>query len=143
MKISKPLKIIIGLLTAWVVITPLLFFGAWIFFIFSVAATQNQPSANWVPLFIFPLIALVIITSILHVIMQAFYLVHIILNKAGTDVMRAILGVGMIFLAILAMPVYYFIYIFPENPPQWSVNPGTPQVSRPSQESSPNPPPGE
>ncbi len=123
MKISKPVKIIIGLLTAWVVITPILAFGAWFFFIFSIAASPStsQLNPNTSSLVIFPIIAVIICTSLLNIIMQAFYLVHIILNKTGTDLYRAIFGVGMIFIAILAMPVYYFIYVLPDNPPQWAL----------------------
>lgn len=130
MKISLPGKIIIGILTAWVVLTPLLFFGLWFFFIFAIAASSGPTSQNpnVVPLFISPILFLVICTSFLHIGLQAFYIVHIVLNKTGSEVIRAVLGVGMIFLAFLAMPVYYFIYVLPANPPAWALTRNSPQA---------------
>lgn len=123
MKMRMPAKIIIGILTAWVVITPLFLFGAWFFFIVSVASSENpaHPNPGMMPAFFLPVLFLIICTAILHVCLQSFYLVHIILNKIGTDVVRAVLGVGMVFLPVLSMPIYYFIYILPENPPQWAI----------------------
>ncbi len=131
MKISQPVKIIIGLLTAWVVLTPILFVGAWFFFVFSLAETQSQSQLNptILPVFFIPFIFLIILTSLLHVALQAFYLVHIILNRTGEDVVRVLFGVGMIFLAILAMPVYYFVFILPKNPPQWALATKTAQAA--------------
>ncbi len=139
MQISKAAKIILGLLTAWVVITPFIYFVLWFIFIFSLAATPNQAqqNPNFVSLFFFPLLALIICTSFMHIGLQAYYLVHIILNKTGSDVARAIFGVGMILFALLAMPVYYFVYIFPDNPPAWALAVSSSQPSGMNQTGAP------
>jgi hypothetical protein len=123
MQISKPVKIIIGLFTAWIILSPFLFLGAWLIFVISLAVTpgQSQPNPNVLAWLILPGIFLIICTSILHLGLQAFYLVHIILNNAGVEVVRVILGLGMILLPYLAMPVYYFIYILPDRPPAWAL----------------------
>lgn len=123
MKISIPAKIILGILTTWIVISPFLLFGLWFFFIFSFAATaenQAQPSPNAFVAFFFPIFGLILLTGLIHIGLQIFYLVHIILNKAGNDVVRIILGVGLFIFSVIAMPIYYFVYILPENPPQWA-----------------------
>jgi hypothetical protein len=123
MRLSKPVKIIIGLLTAWVVISPFLYFGVWFFFIFGIATVNNQVQNNpaFLPAIFFPVFFLVTCSSIMQIGLQAFYIGHIILNKTGGDVTRVVLGVGIFLFAIIALPVYYFIYIFPDNPPQWAL----------------------
>lgn len=142
MKISMPVKIIVGLLTAWVVITPFIFIGGWFFFVFSMAATQSsgQQNPDVIPVFFVPFIFLIICTSVLHICLQAFYLVHLILNKSGSDVVRAILGVGIIVLPFLAMAVYYFVYILPDNPPQWALTTNLSQAPPTGHMDSPNSP---
>jgi hypothetical protein len=46
---------------------------------------------------------------------------HIIKNKNGLDVLRIILGIGCFYLPYLALPVYYFNYIWPDNYPDWAL----------------------
>jgi hypothetical protein len=127
MKISLPVKIIIGLLTAWVVIAPFLYIIMWFSYIFSFSTTEyltpsevqtyvNDFATKFIPIFF-----LIICSSVLSIGLHAFYITHIILNKAGADVYRVIFGIGIIFLAFLAMPIYYFIYVLPHNPPQWAL----------------------
>ncbi len=138
MKLSKPLKIIIGLLTAWVVVAPFLYMAIWFFFIFGVSSFENpaQVNTNFYPAisaaFFIPFV-LIMCSSILQLGLQGFYIIHVILNKTGGDVIRAVLGVGMFILAIIALPVYYFIFILPDNPPQWALaaNPSQPVSSPP------------
>ncbi len=142
MRLSKAVKIIIGLLTAWVVITPFIFFGLWFFFVFSVGSMENSSQLNpylnpaFFSAFFIPFL-LVICTSFLQIGLQAFYLVHIILNKSGGDVLRSVLGVGVLILAVIALPVYYFIFILPENPPQWALAVRTDQPAGPGSVNNP------
>ncbi len=143
MRLSKPLKIIIGLLTAWVVIAPFLYVGLWFIFVFGMASVDSsrQLNPNLYPAvslaFFIPFIV-VMCSSILQLGLQAFYLIHIILNKTGGDVIRVVLGVGIFMLGFIAMPVYYFTFILPDNPPQWAL---APNVARPADQSSQVPPP--
>ncbi len=123
MRLSKPIKIIIGLLTAWVMIYPFFFIGIWFYSIFSMSTMDYQylPDFSTFSTTFLPIFFVVMCSSFLQLGLQAFYIVHIIINKTGGDVLRAVLGVGMFLLAILAMPVYYFIFILPDNPPQWAL----------------------
>ena len=50
-----------------------------------------------------------------------FYLVHTIKNKNASDSLRIVLGLGHLFLPFVAMPIYYYLYIWRENPPEWAV----------------------
>jgi len=122
MKINMPMKIILGILTAWVVIYPIIFFLAWIVMVFSFAsqANQNTSEPNGLALLVFPVFFIIICSAFLQIGLEIFYIVHIILNKVGGDFLRALLGVGLVFFPFIAMPVYYFIYILPEIPPKWA-----------------------
>jgi len=42
-------------------------------------------------------------------------------NKKGSDLLRIILGIGSIFMPYVAMPIYYFIYIWPDITPDWAL----------------------
>ena len=116
------MKIILGILTAWVVIYPIIFFLAWIVMVFSFAsqANQNISEPNGLALLVFPVFFIIICSAFLQIGLEVFYIVHTIINKVGWDVLRAILGVGLVFFPFVAMPVYYFIYILPETPPRWA-----------------------
>ncbi len=135
---NNALKIIIGLLTAWVVIFPFLAFLAYFGFIFSLISQASQNS-YYEPAFppVFLLIMIFIMCSgFLQVFLQGFYIVHNIVNKTGSDVLRAVLGLGIFFLPFIALPVYYFIYILPKTPPNWALTPTAGQSITPAQSSS-------
>ena len=123
MKISQPVKIFIGLLTAWMVVLPFLFVLAWFLFIFSMATISNKaPStAGAMPVVFFLIFFFLAISSFLNIGLVIFYIFHIILNRAGTDVARILLGIGILFFGFVGMPIYYFIYILPKSPPQWAL----------------------
>jgi hypothetical protein len=132
---NNALKIIIGLLTAWVVIFPFLAFLAYFGFIFSLISQASQ-NPYYEPAFppVFLLIMIFIMCSgFLQVFLQGFYIVHDIVNKTGSDVLRAVLGLGIFFLPFIALPVYYFIYILPKTPPNWALTPTAGQSIAPAQ----------
>ncbi|OGO63617.1 MAG: hypothetical protein A2030_03155 [Chloroflexi bacterium RBG_19FT_COMBO_50_10] len=143
MRINKPIKILLGVLTAWVAIYPLLSVSVWLFFIFSVINTENQtnPDENLALFLLMFFMFLIFISSFLELGLKAFYTVHIILNKSGNDIVRTISGVLMLFFSFIAMPVYYFIYIFPDTPPKWALasNSGREITSYPIEPSSTQP----
>jgi hypothetical protein len=123
MKLSRSSKIVAGLATGAYVLLPLVFIPAWIFFVMLIASSSEYGGEP--PPFlifstfsvIFPLICLI---NILHLGLITFYLVHIIRNNAGSDTGRILSGVGLFIMPWLAMPVYYFLYVWPETPPVWA-----------------------
>ena len=84
---------------------------------------MNNFTSKFIPFFF-----LIMCTSFLALGLYAFYITHIILNKTGADVFRVVFGIGMLVLSIITMPLYYFIYILPDNPPKWTQAENSPQV---------------
>jgi hypothetical protein len=128
MRISKPIKILIGFLTAWVVIAPFLIIIVWFTFMLlaiGVVEYRAAPEDLVFPAVFLPFFLIILCSSFLQLGLTAFYLTHVILNKTGNDVIRVVLGISVFFFPYVAMPVYYFIYILPDIPPKWSlaVNP--------------------
>jgi hypothetical protein len=127
MKISKPWKILIGLVTLWVAIYPLLFLAGWFLMVFSMAGTiayTEQLANESFPAFMIPFFCIFpihILTIFLQIGLSAFYLFHVIKNKTGQEVIRVILGMGNFYMPFLAMPIYFFIFIWPETPPEWAL----------------------
>ena len=120
---NTALKVILGLVTAFIVISPILYIALWIWSFFSNSSEMIHnpytPSAVRV-INLYPLRFL--FTLSLLFLLQGFYIVHNIVNKAGSEAIRAILGLGTYFLPFIALPVYYFIYILPKTPPKWALS---------------------
>jgi hypothetical protein len=124
MKISKPMKVLVGILTGLELLWPFVLIAAWFFFmVVAINSTENQNAQadTIIPLVFFPFLCLMICSSFLTFGLKIFYLVHLILNKTGTDIARILFGVGIFFLSFITMPVYFFVYIWPEKPARWAV----------------------
>ena len=52
--------------------------------------------------------------------LTAFYLIHVIKNDLAIEAVRVILGVGVFYLPFFAIPLYYLIYIWPDETPKWA-----------------------
>jgi hypothetical protein len=127
MRISKPVKILIGLLTGWIFIYPFLFFFIWLFFVFGIAAASNSTNTGYqiVPIVALSIFFIIGCSAFIQIGLQLFYFIHIILNKSGNDVVRVVFAIGMFLLLYITMPIYYFVYILPDNPPVWALTPST------------------
>lgn len=116
--LSNSLKIVIGGATAWLTLYPFLFFLVWLSFPLSMMLGERFEWMGWFPaagfMAIFPLHCL---TIALMMGLGVFYLVHIIKNNAANDVVRVILGVGCFYMPFIAMPVYYYLFIWSDPPP--------------------------
>ena len=55
----------------------------------------------------------------LEVALLVFYLVHTLKNTKASESLRIVLGLGHLFLPFVAMPIYYYLYIWRETPPEW------------------------
>lgn len=123
MKLTKWLKVLIGVLTAGVTISPLLLFGLWIFTLPLMAMSDHRGGGpgplSFMVLGVF--MAVAALSAFVRWGMSVFYLTHVILNREGHDVARVLLGIGAFVLPFLALPVYFFIYIWPTVPPDWAL----------------------
>ena len=130
MKINKPIKILIGLATIWVAFFLILFwliFFALQFYAIYVGMTGTDTDFQQTSiifsgffLIVFPLL---FPTYFLKMGLLAFYLTHVIKNNQALEMLRVVLGVGSFFFTFIAMPIYYLLYIWPENPPSWALAP--------------------
>jgi outer membrane protein assembly factor BamB len=120
-KLNKPLKILVAVGTAWLILYPLLFIAVW----FSMMSGFLFADGPEPPVFISSLFSLIFpfhcLTIILQFALMGFYLFHVIKNTAASDVVRVVFGVGTFFMPYIAMPVYYFLFIWREHPPEWAL----------------------
>ena len=119
MKLTHNQKILVALATAWVLAYPLLFFGVVFLFTLGMAAMLvDDPTAF--PGFVFAaILPLHCLTIIVQIALMAFYLAHVIKNTTASDTARIILGVGSFFMPYVAMPIYFYFFIWREDPPEW------------------------
>jgi len=119
MFLSAPLKVAIGLVTVafslGIVITILRVFSIWIHLLPIPHSSSIQPAPSVSP--VDYLGFLWIVTGVFLVI---FYFIHLIKNQTASENLRYIFFVGLMFIPVVAMPLYYFIYIWTDNPPEWT-----------------------
>lgn len=124
MKLSQPLKILVGIATLWVVIYPLAMFVTWLMLMALAPLTGGRGDTPG-PLFFFIFTIFMLIAvggSWFRLALQLFYLSHIILNRAGNDTARVLLGIGCVVLPLVALPFIYFLYVLPQRPPEWALS---------------------
>jgi len=128
MTLSKPVKILVGIMTIWytlylflTIVGIVLLFG----YVFVALLTGGEAVASLrgllTQILSFEIMLPVHFCSLfLEVGLLVFYLVHTIKNTKANDSMRIVLGLGHLFLPFVAMPIYYYLYIWRENPPEWA-----------------------
>ncbi len=126
MKLSKGVKILIGLGTVWEVIYPFLFIVLWLMMVGSIFFFSGNSDQGWPVFSVFSgLFAIIFPVHCFAIVLQfgliAVYLIHVIKNTAASETVRIILGIGIFFMPFVAMPVYYYVYIWREAPPAWAV----------------------
>ena len=128
MILSKPVKALVGIATFWYALYLLLttvgiivLFG----YVFAAFLAGGEAIVNLRGLFTRVLswefmLPLHFCSLFLEVGLLIFYLVHTIKNTSASDAMRIALGLGHLFLPFVAMPIYYYLYIWRQNPPAWA-----------------------
>lgn len=132
MKLNKTWKIVVGIASLWVVLYPFLMVGfMFIVFIPTVMAMEGAgpdvPPTPFIAGFMF-FWFLIMCSSFLQMGISVFYLVHIIKNKTGSDLLRILSGVGAFFMPYFALPFYYFVFIWPDETPEWALEKPTAAV---------------
>ena len=128
MTLNKPVKILVGLGTLWFAVYPFLFMAVWLFSfagmgLWSMDAPNPNTGPESMPFFMFPFLLIFPIhfcTIFLGFILMAFYLIHVIKNTKADETVRIILGIGTFFMPFIAMPIYYYVYIWLDEPPAWA-----------------------
>ena len=124
MQISKPLKILVGIGTLWYVIFPFVYIGVIFLVMFGMLGLAANLEENAAPLFMLPfflIIPLFFLTILVYIALMVFYIIHLVKNKEGSEIARIFLGIGFFFLNSIAMPFYFFLYVWPDTPPAWAL----------------------
>lgn len=132
MTLGKPVKILIGIATFWYALYLLLtFIGIVLFFGYVfVSLMAGGESMASLPRLLREILSLEFMlpihlcSLILEIGLLIFYLIHTIKNTKASDAMRIALGLGHLFLPFVAMPIYYYLYIWRETPPEWAAAKG-------------------
>jgi hypothetical protein len=128
MTVSKPVKILIGVATFWYALYLLLTIASIVILLGYVltALLAGGESVSQLRTLLLQIISLEFMLPVhvcslfLEVGLLIFYLIHTIKNTKASDAMRIALGLGHLFLPFVAMPIYYWLYIWRENPPDWA-----------------------
>lgn len=124
MNVSKPVKILVGFLTAFAVLFPFVIAPAFMmFFMFSPGFSFFDPQSISNPYDLqktmFPMMMvlypLMMCFSLVHLGLQIFYIIHEIKNKALNDTYRILFAIGTFLLPYVAMPIYFFAYLWKDK----------------------------
>ncbi len=121
---SQPVKILIGLLTAALVVAP--FFLVVFAMLFSflpalplLAGESEPPEAFFLLFAALPLVLVpaALCLNLLIFGLQIFYTVQILKNRQLSDTPRILFTLGTFFIPYLTMPIYYFTHLLKDAPP--------------------------
>lgn len=104
-RLGRPAKIFLGLVTGAYLTLPVWFV---LFQIVDILLESGDAQLSLRAINGLFIISLVCIFILLNHSLVAFYLVHIIKNKSQTNNFRIISGLGVFFLPVIAMPLYYY-----------------------------------
>lgn len=111
---NKTLKILLGLLTVWPFAYLILFFIT----VFSTVFFVTGPEGGAGPP---PLIALILplhlLTMLLIFALMTFYIVNVFRNSRVEKDQKVLWAVVLFFGSMIAMPIYWYIYIWKAAPP--------------------------
>ena len=116
MKLNLISKIFVGLATFIYIVVPFLAFSAFIFFVLFI---QSEPESRSSFMFYFQISAW-IVTCFLFLLQAGlivFYMIHIFKNKVITESSQIMAVLGVIFVPIIGMPIYYILYVWRDRVP--------------------------
>lgn len=121
MILSQRQKVFVALTTAWALVYPFLFFAVVLVLTFGAASLSIEQQGEGPPFLFFAIFPFHCLTILITLGLMAFYLAHIIKNTLVSDTLRVIFGVGVFMMPYIAMPIYYFFFIWrDEDVPSWA-----------------------
>jgi hypothetical protein len=120
MKLSRPTKITIAVLTAWPVLYVFVFFcfiAATIIWM-SRPANGGESPPSGPPVAFLMLMVAHLATMLLMFGLIAFYIVFLFKTDRVPHEMKALWAVVLFLGSILAMPIFFYLYVWPEQWPQ-------------------------
>ena len=116
MTLTKPIKILIGILTLLIILVPLVIIPlVWGFSMLTGLVLAAQPERVEVPLMVvvmFFAMPLFMLYPFVQLALQVFYIIHEVKNKFLTDTPRILFILGSFFLPFIALPAYFIMHIW-------------------------------
>ncbi len=139
MKISKPIKVLIGAITAVVALFPFVIGPAMMILFVFVApgfpffdyrgGTNPEDMARIMPMFFLFFFLTIMCFSVFQLALQVFYLALVIKNKQLTDVSRVLFALAVFFMPFVAMPLYFVAYFWSDRPQETGASPASTPVA--------------
>ena len=122
MTLGKPVKVLIGALTAWPFLYVLLFMGImmWMLWVVPAGGGPDRHSGG-APVAFMVLFGAHLATMLLMVALIAFYVVYLFKTNRVAQDKKALWAVVLFLGNMLAMPVFFYLYIWPSSWPRSSV----------------------
>ena len=130
MNVSRPVKILIGFLTAFTVLFPFVIAPAFMMlFMFGFGSPFFDPRSFTDPSDIyrtmFPMMMVfypvMMCFSLANLGLQIFYVIHEIKNKSLNDTYRILFAIGIFLLPYVAMPIYFIAFLWKDQPQELQV----------------------
>jgi hypothetical protein len=125
MNVSKPVKILVGVLTVFAILFPFVIMPVFMMgFMFSSGFPFIDPQSFTNPSdlqktmfpFMMAFYPLIMCFSLVQLGLQIFYVIHAIKNKALNDTYRILFAIGAFLLPYVAMPIYFIAYLWKDQP---------------------------
>ena len=125
MPLSRTLKIVIGVLTAWPVLYMFVFFAfiAGTIFWIGVMAPEGGTHSSGPPVAFLGLMAAHLATIMLMFGLTAFYIVFLFKTDRVPQDKKALWAAVLFLGNMLAMPVFFYLYIWPDEWPRKAQRP--------------------
>jgi len=120
MPLSRPLKVAIGMLTAWPLVYMFVFiaFIAGTMFWIGVMAPGDGSHSSGPPVAFLALMAGHLATTMLMLGLTAFYIVFLFKTDRVPQDKKALWAVVLFLGNIIAMPVFFYLYVWPDEWPR-------------------------
>ena len=130
MTLSQPLKIIIGVLTVFVMLFPFfipVFMFGWVFSLSQpFSELPGNPEFNEMTHMMLPMMLYLLAImgySFTQLGLQVFYIIHQIKNSSLLETHRILFVLGTFFLPFVAMPIYYLLHLWKDPPAEAAAPP--------------------
>ncbi len=112
---SKPVKVILGIATLWPFVYLLVFMGFWLYMV--LWGVSHQESTKEIPVVFIGVFILHFITMIWTWGLLAIYICNVFKNDRVATDKKALWAVVLFFGNMIAMPIYWYLYIWREDEP--------------------------